>query len=131
MRSACCACVASGHAAATPPTSVINSRRLIGFPKPEDVTLAYAVGAVLHHSKSARSTSGMGHQRTFHDVCGTSASPPKADIRRQPFDVGFGPTGDIAATACCFHHLRELAGASWPFFFGYPFWWCPNSEPSV
>jgi hypothetical protein len=86
-----CACVASGHAAATPPTSVMNSRRLIGFPKPEDVTLAYAVGAVLHHSKSAHSTSGMGQQRTWRDQIAMSALPPKADIRRGSRNVRFGP----------------------------------------
>jgi hypothetical protein len=35
--------------------------------------------------------SGLGQKRTFHDVRVASALPPKADIRRQPFDVGFGP----------------------------------------
>jgi hypothetical protein len=79
-RLACCARAESGHAMTVPPTSVMNSRRLIGFPKPEDVTLAYAVEAVLHHSKSARSTSGMGQKDTFRNVRPMSALPPKADI---------------------------------------------------
>jgi hypothetical protein len=33
MRSACCACAASGHAAAEPPSSVMNSRRLTRSPR--------------------------------------------------------------------------------------------------
>ena len=35
--------------------------------------------------------SALGQTRTLHNVRVTSALPPKGDIRRQPFDVGFGP----------------------------------------
>jgi hypothetical protein len=43
--------------------------------------------------------SQLGHQRTFHDVRVASGLPVKADIRRQPFDVGFGPEAGIRLAA--------------------------------
>jgi hypothetical protein len=39
--------------------------------------------------------SALGHQRTYCDAYAMSALPPKADIRRQPFDIGFGSIPDI------------------------------------
>ena len=36
IRSPCCARAASGHAAAAPPSSVMNSRRLIAAPEAQD-----------------------------------------------------------------------------------------------
>jgi hypothetical protein len=36
IRLGCCARTASGHVAAVPPTSVMNSRRFIADPKPKD-----------------------------------------------------------------------------------------------
>jgi len=42
-RSLCCARAASGHAAAAPPTNVMNSRRLMGaYPKAKDHELIIA-----------------------------------------------------------------------------------------
>src|SRR5947208_938120 len=43
----CWARAASGHVAAAPPMSVINSRRLIGIPSCEDQTLSHCRKAVL------------------------------------------------------------------------------------
>jgi hypothetical protein len=53
--------------------------------------------------------SGQGHQRTLHDVRVASGLPPKADIRRQPFDVGFGPNADIPSGYKNLPHARSVA----------------------
>ncbi len=44
MRSLCCARAASGHAAAAPPTSEMNSRRLMGVPLPPSVQPYHVAG---------------------------------------------------------------------------------------
>jgi hypothetical protein len=44
MRSDCCARATSGQLAAAPPTSVINSRRLVDAPRIDNGTLAYGCG---------------------------------------------------------------------------------------
>src|SRR5262249_16139504 len=44
---ACCARVVTGHAAAAPPTSAMNSRRLMCCPQYEDHTLPHRGKAVL------------------------------------------------------------------------------------
>ena len=43
----CCARAASGHAAAAPPTSVMNSRRLIGWPLKQRVLPYHAVSCIV------------------------------------------------------------------------------------
>jgi hypothetical protein len=56
---------ASGHAAA-PPTSVMNSRRLMCSPQAEDHTLSHRwKSRVVHHSILVRSTSAVGQEQTF------------------------------------------------------------------
>ena len=40
---------------------------------------------------------GLGQTRTSADVCGTTASPPEADISGLPSDVAEGPQAVIAA----------------------------------
>ena len=69
---ACCAHAASGHAAA-PPSSVMNSRRLICAPSAEDRTLPHRPrkSRVMHHSKfgsQCLSWVGLGGPATS-DVC--------------------------------------------------------------
>jgi len=39
--------------------------------------------------------SALGQTRTSADVCGTTASPPKADVLRSLTDVAEGPLRDI------------------------------------
>ena len=53
MRSGCCALAASGHAAAAPPSRVMNSRRLICCPQSEGCSLPHRGRkyGVVHHSK--------------------------------------------------------------------------------
>jgi len=39
--------------------------------------------------------SALGQNQTLRQVSAMSALPPKTDIRRQPFDVGFGPLAEV------------------------------------
>ena len=61
IRSACCARAASGHTAA-PPSSVMNSRRLIASPEAQDKA-SYRLK--LAHRKGPQPMSALGHKRTF------------------------------------------------------------------
>src|SRR5262249_35462366 len=76
----CCARAASGHPAAAPPTSVMNSRRLTGQPLKQRVLHYHAVGCIVHHGKFWMPMSALGQKQTFDDVRRMSALPPKADI---------------------------------------------------
>jgi hypothetical protein len=51
-----CARAASGHAAAAPPSSDINARRLMGRPSGSGlhITTPLRKNAAVHHSKNAR-----------------------------------------------------------------------------
>jgi hypothetical protein len=44
-------------------------------------------------------TSALGHERTFSEVCGMSALPPKADIGKRHRDVRFVPKADSSTAA--------------------------------
>jgi hypothetical protein len=62
-RSPCCALAASGHAAAAPPSSVMNSRRLIGALPPglgPHIITSLCKNAAVHHSKNCALMSQMG-----------------------------------------------------------------------
>src|SRR5262249_2629211 len=90
---------ASGHAAAAPPTSVMNSRRLTG-PAPQNRGLPYhAVGCIVHHGKFWLPMSAMGQKQTLQSVRPMSALPPKADIDWSDWNVRFVPKADICDTA--------------------------------
>jgi len=79
-RVACCACAASGHPAAAPPTIVMNSRRLTGRPLKQRVLPYHAVRCTVDHGKFWLPMSALGQKRTSRDIRGMSALPPKADI---------------------------------------------------
>src|SRR6516225_9736895 len=76
-RSPCCANASSGHAAAEPAITLINSRRLTLEPY-------HTAGAVVHHSKFRWLMSALGQKRTSEYVWAMSALPPKADIGTGP-----------------------------------------------
>src|SRR5262245_47867095 len=57
---ACCARAASGHATAAPPSSVMNSRRLMGFPEGQGSQMNYSRVRAVHRSKSGRLMSALG-----------------------------------------------------------------------
>src|ERR1700694_2670422 len=87
IRSPCCARATSGHAAAAPPSTVMNSRRLISASSSGDGILSVQVRALI----GAEPTSLLQHEM-LTDVRGgvkmrktpkeqkISASPPKADV---------------------------------------------------
>ena len=85
----CCACAASGHAAAALPTSEMNSRRLMGRPKAKDKpTTLVNESCVLRHSKFGLSMSALGQKRTSRQLERMSALPSKADIGTDPNSSG-------------------------------------------
>jgi hypothetical protein len=55
----CCARAASGHTVA-PASSVMNSRRLMGYPQGQWITDNYSRVRVVHRSKSGRAMTGSG-----------------------------------------------------------------------
>src|SRR5215204_7131668 len=71
----CCARAASGHAAAAPPSSVMNSRRLMGSSRadPSSKLRLSQEACVVRHSKIARPTSGLGHTRSSGAAGGRTA----------------------------------------------------------
>src|SRR5262245_55911440 len=93
-RSACCARAVSGQAAATPPRSVMNSRRLIGDPEGSG---QYRLR--LAHWK--RPKSALGQKQTSALQKGMSTLPPittaKADIRWWISEATATPLGRCAA----------------------------------
>jgi len=82
-RSDCCARAASGHPAAAPPTSVMNLRRLTGWPLKQRLLPYHAVGGIVHHSKFWLPMSALGQKQTSRLLGGMSALLPKADIARR------------------------------------------------
>jgi hypothetical protein len=79
---ACCARAANGQAAA-PPSSVMNSRRLMSArPQAEGRTLPHRLreSAAVQHSKIDRRMSESGQLRRLRSVRVTSAVPPKAAL---------------------------------------------------
>src|SRR5262249_30530602 len=72
----CCACDASGHAAAALPKRAMNSRRLMavsGTNAQDRRSIALGKGLPM---------SALGQKRTFRIALAMSALPPKADIRQ-------------------------------------------------
>jgi hypothetical protein len=64
--------------------------------------------------------SALGQKRTWRSQITMSAIPPKADIRRQPFDVGFGPITDIArCTAENKQFRHNYASVRWKSLLGF------------
>ena len=59
----CCARAVSGHAAAAPPSSVMNSRRLMGPLNSSGYTLPLleTENCLVHHSKIDQRMTGVGH----------------------------------------------------------------------
>src|SRR5215475_14054079 len=92
MRSPCCARTASGHPAAVPPRSVMNSRRRIASPKAPD--------KASYRLKLAH----------FKRPLPMSALPPKADMCGARSDVCFGPKADIGIL---FDHVAGLRKQRW------------------
>jgi len=72
------ACAASGHPAAAPPTSVMNSRRLTGWPLKQRVLPYHAAGGIVHHGKFGLPMSALGQKRTSALHKDMSALPPRA-----------------------------------------------------
>jgi hypothetical protein len=73
----------------------------------------------VHHSKLDWRMTGLGHDRSFGDVCSMSGLPPKADLHvgladkivsgREPAEVGYGlqvPDDDAWLHAC--RHLFTI-----------------------
>jgi hypothetical protein len=52
---------------------------------------------ILRGSKSRDRMSALGHKRTFWEICGMSALPPKADMAQRGCDVRFVSKADIQA----------------------------------
>src|SRR5262249_48084263 len=94
-RSGCCACATSGHPAAAPPTSVMNSRRLTDRPLKQRVLPYHAVGCIVHDRKFWLPMSALGQKQTLQSVRPMSALPPKADMDQRGCDVRFVPKADI------------------------------------
>src|SRR5215472_16740690 len=93
----CCARAARGHPAAAPPTSVMNSRRLTGWPL--RLLLYHAVSCIVHHGKVWVPMSALGQKQTLQSLRPMSAIPPKADIDRYECYVRFVPKTDICGAA--------------------------------
>src|SRR5438128_164983 len=90
----CCARAASGHAAAAPPSSVMNLRRLMDSPSSAyGRTLPHPLceKAAVHSSKIDHSMAEMGHDRTFGHVGSMSGLPTKADIDQRSVNVRLVP----------------------------------------
>jgi hypothetical protein len=51
----------NGHAAGAPPSSEMNSRRFIRFPKTKDDALSIAGQGAVHRSKTGPLMSALGH----------------------------------------------------------------------
>ena len=82
--SVCCAGAPSGHAAAAPPISMMNSRRLMGHPcRRAHPTTSWSKGRVVRHSKFDPLMTGLGQPLPSQDFCGTAAFPLKPDIARR------------------------------------------------
>src|SRR5262245_48881272 len=87
LPSGCCALAASGHAAAAPPSSEMNARRLMeAFPRASrpDVTTPLHPNAAVHHSKNCALMSQMGRV--------SRVSPVHTAVRNCTRDEG-GPFG--------------------------------------
>src|SRR5215472_10046948 len=82
----CCARAASGHAAA-PPTSVMNSRRLIASPQGSEQSIVAGQTGRLEVDKTALGDVRFGSLTDIGDVRAMSALLPKADIGTQTRDV--------------------------------------------
>src|SRR3974377_2324600 len=87
----CCACKASGQATAEPPTSVMNSRRLIAFPEAKDKQSYRFTSAAMHKIavKYQAHTSALGQQTTLQADRHMSALPSVADIAEAREHVRF------------------------------------------
>src|SRR5262245_51626673 len=79
----CCARAASGHAAAAPPRSVMNSRRFTMAPvlRPKDSTLRYD-RRLLHCGISSESMSAMGGKGLAHPSTHSRLTAPPLLYRR-------------------------------------------------
>src|SRR6516162_7529395 len=110
----CCERAASGQVATALPRSVMNSRRLMGFPRQRishPSTFAGRCG-VVRHSKISTPMSALGQKRTLQSVRIMSALPPKADIvgsgrerscganKADGSDPAFGYVTDLIACHC-------------------------------
>ena len=79
MRSPCCARAASGHVAATPPSSMMNSRRC-KYPPHNSLALCDWAARVKQRASEIRLMSALGQKRTYAVQNGMSALPPKAEM---------------------------------------------------
>src|SRR6516162_3471168 len=113
----CCACAASGHAAADPTTTLIKSRRRIACPEAQDYannpdyirdlsSAKWASEAWLHGRKLELRMSALGQKQTSAHIRVMSALPPKADITAAQTNVRFVPKADVNARS-----LRSTAGS--------------------
>ena len=81
-KTTCCARATSGHAAAAPPRRLMNSRRLIGSPKPFHRTRTlphHWMGCVVHHSQIGGAMSESGRKRRIDTPEEFSACPLRSD----------------------------------------------------
>src|SRR6516164_1350030 len=104
IRSACCARAASGHAAAAPQRSMMNSRRSMGFPRAEGHAGQLKEYHILDrelcgrwHLGGPQLMSALGQKQTLGRARRMSALPPKADMDQQGCDVRFVPKAGIQA----------------------------------
>ena len=80
IRSPCCARAASGHAAAAPPRSVMNSRRRIVAPELKTGDRSKSLTVLGWHQADGRTMSALAQKQTLQQVGGMSALPPEADM---------------------------------------------------
>ena len=112
----CCARKASGQATAEPPTSVMNSRRLIAFPEAKDKQSYRFTSAAMHKIavKYQAHTSALGQQTTLQADRHMSALPSVADIAEAREHVRYGPLADLRGAASFGHssstRSEELGG---------------------
>src|SRR5262249_25350137 len=112
----CCARAASGHAAAAPPTSVMNSRRFIIAltPNPSIHGLTIA-GQAVQRSKTGPLMSALGQKQRSLLGRGGGACPLLLQYRTCPcgaVERRFVPKPDICSAANCslFDHLVGAPG---------------------
>jgi hypothetical protein len=68
---------------------------------------------MLLHCESLEPTmSQLGQKQTFTGLSAMSALPPKADIRRHPFDVRFVPIATKCTAAIRFYSITSSARAN-------------------
>jgi hypothetical protein len=73
-----------------------------------------------------------GEHRGVRRPCKNSSTHDFRDCGGTDINFAISRAHSIHSKACCFHHLQELPGASWPFLdTALLFWCCPNSKPSV